>query len=97
MWDFACNISIMDGEFDNVTDELVYVGPRCNKLKPRFNPMIEFEKVKVLVVRSWTKDEGETIWMAKTTSYIFQNDESETLHVKVDWWKPSSGKYKGKF
>ena len=43
----------MDGEFDNVTDELVYVGPRCNKLKPRFDPsMIEFEKVKVLVVRS---------------------------------------------
>ena len=42
----------MDGEFDNVTDELVYVGPRSNKLNPRFNPMIEFEKVKVLVVRS---------------------------------------------
>ena len=42
----------MDGEFDNVTDELVYVRPRCNNLKPRFNPMIEFEKVKVLVVRS---------------------------------------------
>ena len=36
----ACNISIMDGDFDNVTDELVYVGPKCNKLKPRFNPMI---------------------------------------------------------
>ena len=87
----------MDGEFDNVMDELVYVGPRCNKLKPIFNPMIEFEKLNVLVVRSWTKDEGETIWMEKTTSYIFQNDESETLHVKVDWWNPSSGKYKGKF
>ena len=42
----------MDGDFDNVTDELVYVGTKCNKLKPRFNPMIEFEKVKVLVVRS---------------------------------------------
>ena len=42
----------MDGEFDNVTDELVYVGPRCNKLKPRFNPMIEVEKGKRFLVRS---------------------------------------------
>ena len=87
----------MGGEFDNVTGELVYVGPRCNKLKPRFNPMIEFEKGNMLLVRSWANDEGEMIWMTKTTSYMFQNDESETLHVKVDWWKPSSGKYKGKF
>ena len=87
----------MDGDFDNVTDELVYVGPTCNKLRPRFNPMIEVEKGKMLLVRSWTEDEGEMIWIAKSTSYIFQNDESETLHVKVDWWKPSLGKYKGKF
>ena len=87
----------MDGDFDNVTDEWVYVGPKCNKLKPRFNPMIEFEKGNVLLVRSWADDEGEMIGMTKTTSYIFQNDESETLHVKVDWWKPSSRKYKGKF
>jgi len=87
----------MDGDFENVTNELVYVGPKCNKLKPRFNPMIEVEKGKMLLVRSWTEDEGEMIWIAKTTSYIFQNDESETLHVKVDWWKPSSRKYKGKF
>ena len=36
----------MDGDFDNVTDELVYVGPTCNKLRPRFNPMIEVEKRK---------------------------------------------------
>ena len=85
----------MDGDFDNVTDELVYVGPKCTKLKPRFNPMIEVEKGNMLLVRSWTEDEGEMIWIAlKTTSYIFQNDESETLHVKVDWWKPSFGKYK---
>ena len=34
----------MDGYFDNVTGELVYVGLKCNKLKPRFNPMIEVEK-----------------------------------------------------
>ena len=86
----------MDGDFDNVTDEPVYVGPKCNKLKPICNPMIEVHKWKMLLVRSWTKDEGEMIWMAKNNSYIFQNDESETLHVNVDWWKPSSGKYKGK-
>ena len=55
-----------------------------------------WEKKDVLV-RSWTEDEGEMIWMAKTTSYIFQNDENGTLHVKVDWWNYSSGKYKGKF
>jgi len=87
----------MDGDFDNVTDELVYVGPTCNKLRPRFNPMIEVEKWKMFLVRSWNEDEGEMIWMAKSTSYIFQNDESETLHVNVDWWKPNSVKYKGKF
>ena len=42
----------MDGDFDNVTDELVYVGPKCNKLNPRFNPMIEVEKGNMLLVRS---------------------------------------------
>ena len=36
------------------------------------------------------------IWMEKSTSYIFQDDDSETLHVKIDWWHLSSGKYKGK-
>ena len=54
----------MDGDFENVTNELVYVGPKCNKLKPRFNPMIEVEKGKMFLVRSWTKDEGEMLWMA---------------------------------
>jgi hypothetical protein len=34
--------------------------------------------------------------MEKSTSDIFQDDQSETLHVKFDWWKPSSGKYMGK-
>ena len=75
----------------------VYVRPNCNKLNPRLNHMIEVEKGKMLLVRSWTEDEGEMIWMAKSTSYILQNDESETLHVNVDWWKPNSVKYKGKF
>ena len=42
----------MDGDFDNVTDEPVYVGPKCNKINPRFNPMIEVEKEKMLLVRS---------------------------------------------
>ena len=37
------------------------------------------------------------IWMTKATSDIFEDDESETLHVKVDWWKPTLGKYKGIF
>ena len=55
------------------------------------------EKGKMLLVISWTGDKGEMIWMAKPASYIFQDDESETLHVKFDWWKPTSGKYKGKF
>ena len=36
--------SIMDGDFDNVTNEPVYVGPKCNKPKPTFNPMIDVEK-----------------------------------------------------
>ena len=33
--------------------------------------------------------------MEKSTSDIFQDDDSETLHVNIDWWQPSSGKYKG--
>ena len=74
----------MDGDFDNVTDELVYVGPKCNKLKPRFNPMIEVEKGNTLLIRSLAEDEGEMTWMEKTTTYIFLNDDNETLHVKVD-------------
>ena len=40
----------------------------------------------MLVVRSRNEDEGEMIWMAKSTSDIFQDDDSETLHVKIDWW-----------
>ena len=42
----------MDGDFENVTNELVYAGPKCNKLRPRFNPIIEFEKGKMFLVRS---------------------------------------------
>ena len=51
----------MDGDFDSVMDELVYVGPKCKMIKPRFNPMIEVEKGKRFLVRSWTEDEGEII------------------------------------
>ena len=36
--------SIMDGDFDNVTDESVYVGPKCKKPKPTFDPRIDVEK-----------------------------------------------------
>ena len=40
----------MDGDFNNVTNVLVYVRPKCNKLNPRFNPMIEVEKGKMFLV-----------------------------------------------
>jgi len=36
--------SIMDGDCDNVTNELIYVGPKCNKPKPTFDPRIDVEK-----------------------------------------------------
>ena len=68
----------MDGDFDNVTDELVYVRPKCKKLKPIFNPLIEVEKGKMLLVISGNEDDGEMIWMAKATSDISQDDDSET-------------------
>ena len=87
----------MDGDFDNVIDEPVYVGPKHNMPKPTFNPMIDVEKEKMLLVRLGNEDEGEIIWMEKATSDIFEDDESNTLQVTVDWWKPSSGKYKGIF
>ena len=86
--------SITDGDFDNVTDEPVYVGPKCNKPKPTFDLRIDVEKGKMLLVRSGNEDEGEMISMGKSTLDIFQDDDSETLHVKIDWWQPSLGKYK---
>jgi len=58
--------------------------------------MIDIEKGKMLLARLGNEDEGEMIQMEKAISNIFQDDQSETLHVKVDWWKPNSGKYKGK-
>jgi hypothetical protein len=99
--DVDCNAlhvisSLMDGDFDHVTNELVYVGPKCNKPKPTFNP-IDVKKGKMLLVRSGNEDEGEMIWMEKATSNILEDDESKNLHVKVDWWKPHSGKCKGNF
>ena len=36
--------SIIDGDFDNVIDELIYVGLKCNKPKPTFDPRIDVEK-----------------------------------------------------
>ena len=74
-----------------------YVGPKCNKPKPTFDPRIDVEKGNMLLVRSGNEDEGEMIWMAKATSYIFQDDDIETLHVNIDWWHPRLGKYKGIF
>ena len=32
--------SPMDGDFYKGIDELVYVGPKCNKTNPTFNPII---------------------------------------------------------
>ena len=89
--------SIMDGDFDNAIDEPIYVGQKCNKPKPTFYQMINFEKGKILLVRSRNEDAGEMIWMAKSISNIFRDNESENLHVKVYQWKPMSGKYNGKF
>ena len=63
-----------------------YVGTKCNKPKQTFDPRIDVEKGKMLLVRSGNKDEGEMIWIAKATSDIFRDDDSETLHVKIDWW-----------
>ena len=41
----------MDVDFDNVTDEPIYVGPKCNKPKPTFDPRIDVEKGKMFLVR----------------------------------------------
>ena len=57
----------MDGDFDNMTDEPVYVGPKWKRPKPTFNPMIDVEKEKMLVVRLENEDEGEMIYMEKST------------------------------
>ena len=54
-----------------MTDEPVYVGPKCNKQMPTFDPRIDVEKGKMLLVRSGNEDEREMIWMAKATSDIF--------------------------
>ena len=59
--------------------------------------MIDVEKENMLLVRLGNEDDGEMISMAKSTLDIFEDDESNILHVKVDWWTPSSGKYKGIF
>ena len=88
--------SIMDGDFDNVTDDSVYVGPKCNKPNPTFDPRIDVEKGKMVLVRLGNKDEGEMTWMEKTISDIFQDDDNDTLHIKIDCSQPSSRKYKGK-
>ena len=63
--------SIMDVDFDNVTNEPVYVGPKCNKPKPTFNPRIDVEKGKMLLVILGNEDQGEMIWMEKATLKIF--------------------------
>ena len=88
--------NIMDGDFDSVTNEPIYVRPKCNKPKPTFDPRIDVKKGKMFLVISGNEDERDMIWMAKSTLDIFQDDDRENLHVNIDWWHPSSGKYKGK-
>lgn len=66
--------SIMDGDFYNVIDEPVYVGPKCNKPKPTFNLMIDVEKGKMLLVISGNEDTGEMVWMEKSISHIFRDN-----------------------
>ena len=39
----------MDGDFENVTDESVYVGPKCNKPMPTFDPRIDVKKGKMFL------------------------------------------------
>lgn len=46
--------------------------------------MIDVEKERMLLVRSGNEDVGEMIWMAKSISDIFRDNEIENLHVKVD-------------
>ena len=48
--------SIMDEDFDNAIDEPVYVGTKCNKPKPTFNPNIDVQKGKTLLVTSGNED-----------------------------------------
>ena len=43
--------SIMDGDFDNVVNDSIHVGPSCNEPNPTFNPMIDVEKGNMLLVR----------------------------------------------
>ena len=81
----------------NAIEEPIYVGPKCNKPNPTFNPNIDVDKGKMMLVRLGNEDAGEMIWMEKYISDIFRDNESENLHVKVDWWKPIFGKYNGKF
>ena len=59
--DVDCNAlhvisGIMDGDFDNAIEEPVYVGPKCNKPKTTFNPMIDVEKGKMLLIISGNVD-----------------------------------------
>ena len=42
-------------------DEPIYVGPKCNRPKPTFNPMIDVEKGNMLLVRSGNEDAREMI------------------------------------
>jgi hypothetical protein len=68
----------MNGDLDNVTNERVYVGPKCYKPKITFNPMIGVYKRKMFLVRSGNEDEGELIWMEKPPRI-----SSKTIKVRL--------------
>ena len=72
----------MDGDFDNAIDEPTYVGPKCNKPNPTFNPKIDVKKGKMFLVISKNEDAREMIQMEKCILDIFIDNESENIHVK---------------
>ena len=45
--------------------------------------MSDVQKEKMFLGRSRNENEREMIWMEKPTSYIFEDNESVTIHVKV--------------
>jgi hypothetical protein len=64
-------LSIVEEDFENVTCEAIYVGPRCNRPKLTFNPHDDVEKRKMLLVRPKNEDGGKIVWMEMDTSNIF--------------------------
>jgi hypothetical protein len=73
----------MDEDFENMTSELVYVGPKRNSPNQPFNPINDVEKVNMFLVKSRNKDDGKTLWMPRTSSYIFQDIETILFMIRL--------------